>query len=189
MYIVFLGPPGVGKGTQCRRLVQHLNIPHVSTGDMLRQAKRKGSPLGLSAARRMDAGQLVSDELVLQLVEERLTEHDCERGCLFDGFPRTLIQAEALDRLLHRCNRPLDVVLELRADEQELIQRMARRAEQEQRSDDNTETIQERMRVYRSQTAPLVDYYQRRGVLHSVNAMGTPEEVFERILAGLPPRE
>ena len=156
---------------------------------MLRQAKRKGSPLGLEAARRMDAGHLVSDNLVLQLVEERLTDHDCEQGCLFDGFPRTIVQAEALDRLLQRCQTPLDVALELLADEQELIQRMTRRAEQEHRSDDTSETIQERMRVYRSQTAPLVNYYQRRGLLKSVNAMGTPDEVFKRILSALPPRE
>jgi len=186
MYIVFLGPPGVGKGTQCRRLLQHLGIPHVSTGDMLRDAKRKGSPLGLEAARRMDAGQLVSDSIVLQLVEERLKEHDCENGCLFDGFPRTLGQAEALDRLLHRIETPLDVVLELRADEQELIQRMAHRAEHEHRSDDTAETIQERMRVYHSQTEPLVNYYERRRLLQSVNGMGTPDEVFQRILDALP---
>jgi adenylate kinase len=108
---------------------------------------------------------------------------------LFDGFPRTLYQAEALDRLLHRCGTPLDVVIELKADEQELIQRIDRRSEQEHRSDDTSEAILERMRVYRSQTAPLVEYYQRRGLLQSVNAMGTPDEVFQRILGSLPARK
>jgi adenylate kinase len=188
MYLVFLGPPGVGKGTQSRKLVAHLNIPHISTGDMLRAAKRSRTDLGLAAAERMDAGQLVSDELVLRLVENRLTEPDCCSGCLFDGFPRTQIQAEALDQLLAKRQTPLDVVLELRGDPVELSRRMTRRAQEEQRADDSPETVAKRMRIYEQQTLPLVQYYQQQGLLAKIDAMGTPEEVFQRILAALPAR-
>ena len=185
MFVVFLGPPGVGKGTQSRRLLQHLGIPHVSTGDMLRQAKKEGRRLGAEAARNMDSGHLVSDELVLQLVAERVREPDCANGCLFDGFPRTSVQAEALDRLLDARRTPLDVVLELRADEEELLQRMLRRAQIEQRADDTPETVQQRMRIYHSQTEPLVQYYQQRSLLETIDAMGTPDQVFARIVAAV----
>jgi adenylate kinase len=188
MFIVFLGPPGVGKGTQCRRLVAHLQIPHVSTGDMLRAAKRTGSPDSMAAAHKMDTGHLVSDELVLKLVEQRLTQPDCHRGCLFDGFPRTLVQAEALDKLLEKRQTPLDLVLELRGNEQELVRRMLRRAELEHRSDDTPETVANRMRVYDSQTSPLVAYYAQQQRLATIDALGTPDEVFQRILDALPPR-
>lgn len=185
MFIVFLGPPGVGKGTQSRRLINHLQVPHVSTGDMLRHAKAHGSPVIAAAARSMDAGNLVSDEVVLSLVAERLRQPDCDRGALFDGFPRTCVQAEALDELLAQRSAPLDLVLELYGNEQELIQRMMRRAAIEHRADDEAETIQQRMRIYHAQTEPLVQYYSQRNLLEKIDAMGTPDEVFERILAAI----
>ncbi len=185
MFIVFLGPPGVGKGTQCRRLISDLKIPHVSTGDMLRQAIRGGTVAGQNAARNMDAGQLVSDELVLKLVEQRLTEPDCVTGCLFDGFPRTIVQAEVLDEVLARRHTPLDLVLELQGDEQVLIQRMLLRANLENRSDDTPETVRARMRVYHSQTEPLVEYYGRHSILAPIDAMGSPDEVYARIQQAL----
>jgi adenylate kinase len=186
MFVVFLGSPGVGKGTQCRRLVSYLGIPHVSTGNMLRErAKKGGAGLEESAARRMDAGQLVSDELVLKMVEQRLAKPDCARGCLFDGFPRTLVQAEALDELLEARGTPLDLVLELRGDENELIRRMLRRAELEHRSDDTPQTVQQRISVYHLLTEPLVAYYSQRGLLETLDAMGTPDEVFAGIQAAV----
>lgn len=185
MFIVFLGPPGVGKGTQSRRLVNELGVPHISTGDMLRRAKAADSPVLAEAVRSMEAGQLVSDEVVLNLVNARLQQPDCSPGALFDGFPRTRVQAEGLDRLLAHRHTPLDLVLELYGDEQELMQRMLRRATVEQRADDQRETIQQRMRVYRQQTEPLVQYYQQRGLLERIDAMGTQDEVFQRIMGAV----
>ncbi|MBM3999427.1 MAG: adenylate kinase [Planctomycetes bacterium] len=181
MRIVFLGPPGVGKGTQCRRLVADLRIPHVSTGDMLRRAIRDRTPVGRLAAERMDAGQLVSDDIVQQLVERRLDSPDCAEGWLFDGFPRTIAQAEFLDRMLASRTTPLDLVLELFGDESILVQRMLRRARVEGRTDDTPETVRARMRVYHSQTEPLVEYYARKNLLARIDAIGTRNEVFERI--------
>lgn len=188
MFIVFLGPPGVGKGTQSRRLVSYLQVPHVSTGDMLRAAKASGSPVYAAAERCMNAGQLVSDDLVLALVSERLAQPDCSKGALFDGFPRTLVQAEALDKLLEERSTPLDLVLELYGDENELKKRMMRRAAIEHRSDDTAETVQQRMRIYRLQTEPLVQYYAQRNLLERIDAMGTPDEVFERIRTAIAKR-
>jgi len=189
MLIVFLGPPGVGKGTQSRRLVDHLGVPHVSTGEMLRDAKLRGNELSREASESMDAGQLVSDELVLQLVARRLEKDDCQQGCLFDGFPRTLIQAESLDKLLAERQTRLGVVLELRGDDDELLARMLRRAKIENRPDDTRETVGKRMRVYAERTAPLVEYYDHQGLLDVVDAMGTPDEVFERVLAAIARRQ
>jgi adenylate kinase len=181
MLIVFIGPPGAGKGTQAKRLLAYLNIPHLSTGDLLREAKDKGTSLGALAAQYMDHGRLVPDPLVLAMVAEKLQEPQFTQGCLFDGFPRTVPQARSLDDSLGRRGTPLSLALELRADEDELITRMLKRAAAERRPDDNPETIAHRMEVYRQQTAPLLDYYRFRGVLVPVDAMGTPDEVFDRI--------
>jgi len=181
MLIVFIGPPGSGKGTQCKRLIEHLQIPHLSTGDLLREAKAKGTSLGQLAAQYMDQGRLVPDPLVLAMVGEKLNEPEFAGGCLFDGFPRTLQQARALDEELTKRGTPLNLVLELRADEQELIARMLRRSEEEKRADDNPQTIAHRLEVFRQQTAPLLDYYRFRGVLTVIDGMGTPDEVFQRI--------
>ncbi|MFM2094013.1 MAG: adenylate kinase [Planctomycetota bacterium] len=181
MYIVFIGPPGAGKGTQSRRLVQYLGIPHVSTGDMLRQAK--WSPAGKSAAGYMDRGRLVPDDLVLDIVKHRLTESDCSAGCLFDGFPRNTEQAKALDRELRHRGSGVDLALELRVAENEILGRIEKRAKVESRDDDEVATLQERLRVYASQTEPIIKYYEAAGNLATVDGLGSPDEVFERIRA------
>jgi len=185
MLIVFIGPPGAGKGTQAKRLLAYLNIPHLSTGELLREAKDKGTSLGALAAQYMDHGRLVPDPLVLAMVAEKLQDSQFAQGCLFDGFPRTLQQARSLDESLARRGTPLTLALELRADEDELVARMLKRASAERRPDDNPETISHRMEVYRQQTAPLLDYYRFRGILTPVDAMGTPDEVFDRIKTAL----
>lgn len=188
MLIVFIGPPGSGKGTQSKRLIDYLHIRHLSTGDLLREAKASGSSLGKLAAEYMDHGRLVPDALVLAMVGERLREPDFADGCLFDGFPRTLQQARALDESLAQRGTPLDMVIEMRADDHELITRMLQRAKAEGRADDNPQTIAHRMEVYRQQTAPLLDYYRFRGILTAIDAMGSPDQVFERIKAAVAKR-
>ena len=188
MLIVFIGPPGSGKGTQGKRLLVHFGIPHLSTGDLLRAAIQADSPLGRLAAQYMQNGRLVPDPLVLQMVGEKLDEPQFVKGCMFDGFPRTLQQAKSLDESLRQRNQPLDVALELKADENELIARMLKRAAAEKRADDTPQTIAHRMEVYRKQTAPLLDYYRDQGKLVSIDAMGTPDEVFARIRTALEAR-
>ena len=181
MLIVFIGPPGVGKGTQCRRLLAYLNVPHLSTGELLREAIRGDTEIGRQSRVYMDQGKLVPDSFVLTLVREKLKHPEFSRGCLFDGFPRSLVQARALDQLLDERGTPIDVVLELIADEDVLIDRMHKRAVQENRADDNPQTIAHRMEVFRQQTAPLRDYYRTQGKLVNIHALGTPDEVFERV--------
>jgi adenylate kinase len=181
MLIVFIGPPGAGKGTQAKRLLQYLSIPHLSTGELLREAKHADSPVGRLAAQYMDGGRLVPDPLVLTMVGEKLEDAKYAGGCLFDGFPRTLQQARSLDQSLSQRGTPLDLVLELKADESELIARMLKRAAAERRADDNPQTMAQRMEVYRKQTAPLLEYYRQQGKLATIDALGTPDEVFERI--------
>jgi adenylate kinase len=175
MLIVFLGPPGSGKGTQAQRLKEYLGVAHLSTGEMLRDAE--DTPLGRRAARYMLAGQLVPDDVVVGIVVDRLSEKDCSRGCLFDGFPRTVPQAEALDRMLADRATPLDLVLALDVPDERLIERLVSRG----RPDDDRQTIAERFRQYESLTAPVLDYYRRRGILRQIDADGTPDEVFARI--------
>jgi adenylate kinase len=177
MRIVFIGPPGVGKGTQSERLVAHLNIAHLSTGDMLRQARQEQTDVGRQADVFMSSGKLVPDELVLELVGQRLDAPDCRRGYLLDGFPRTLVQAQALDQMLAKRATPLDLVLELTADSQELIKRLAARG----RDDDKPDVIRKRLEEYHRRTAPLTDYYRAAGLLERIDGQGTPEEVFARI--------
>ncbi len=181
MRIVFIGPPGVGKGTQSQRLVEHLKIPHLSTGDMLRQAIELKTPVGLISQQYMSAGRLVPDPIILQTMSERLDQPDCQHGCLFDGFPRTLGQAKALDDFLQQRSMPLDGALELTVDHEEIVRRLASRG----RADDKPEIIRERLEHYARQTSPLLQYYKNRGVLHTIEGMGTPDEVFDRIKQAL----
>lgn len=181
MLIIFIGPPGAGKGTQSRRLVEYLQVPHFSTGEMLRQAIQADSDLGRIAAQYMNAGRLVPDPVVVDIVGRRLDDAECKRGCLFDGFPRTVNQAIALDNYLEEHNRKLDLVLILNCNEEELVRRMLARAAVEKRADDTPETMYRRLEVYRKQTEPLIEYYRDHGVLEMVDGIGTPDEVFARI--------
>jgi adenylate kinase len=179
--LLLLGPPGAGKGTQAERLARALGIPQIATGDMLRAAVRAGSDVGRRAQAYMDRGDLVPDEVVIQVAEERLREPDAAKGFILDGFPRTAAQAEALDAMLARLGVRLERCVALQVDEDELVARLARRAEIEGRSDDNEEAIRNRMRVYREKTRPLIDYYAARSVLQEVEGEGTIDEVAARI--------
>ena len=177
MRIVFLGPPGSGKGTQSALLVRKLRIPHLSTGEMLRHALEEGTELGKLADTYMSRGELVPDAIVLGLIAARLDQPDCQAGCLFDGFPRTVQQAEALDQLLAERRQPLDLVLALDVDEQELFKRLTERG----RLDDRPEVIHERFKTYLAQTRPLFQYYADRKLLAAIDGTGTRDQVFARI--------
>jgi adenylate kinase len=177
MRIVLIGPPGVGKGTQAQRLVAWLRVPHISTGDMLRQAIRGRTELGLASEQYIARGELVPDPLILRLVDQRLAEPDCARGCLLDGFPRTINQAVSLDEFLSQRNTPLDMVIELTADREEIVQRLTGRG----RADDRPEVIRQRLEVFDQQNAPLLEYYRDKGRLHCVDGVGPPDVVFQRI--------
>jgi adenylate kinase len=179
MRMVFMGPPGVGKGTQAKRVVAYLDIPHLSTGDMLRRAYEDRSDVGLLAQEYMNEGKLVPDELILDLVSQRLDQADCQGGFLLDGFPRTLVQAEQLDAFLLRRRAPLAVVLELTADADEVVRRMLARG----RADDQPGIVRTRLEEHMRRTAPLSDYYRREGLLRMIAGTGTPDEVFSRIKA------
>jgi adenylate kinase len=185
MLIVFIGPPGAGKGTQCRRLIEQLQIPHLSTGEMLRAVKRQDSALSRWIASYIDAGRLAPDHLVMRIVAQKLQSDECKLGALFDGFPRTIVQAQLLDDFLVEHHKPLDMALELRVDEQILIDRLLKRAEIDGRADDNYETIRERLRVFRDQTSPLIQYYAKQGKLESINGEQSEEGVYAEIQAAL----
>ncbi|HYQ90848.1 MAG TPA: adenylate kinase [Candidatus Competibacteraceae bacterium] len=176
MRIILLGAPGSGKGTQSEAIVKKYQVRHLSTGDMLRAEVAAGSPLGRQAKEIMEAGQLVSDAIVLGMIEQRLVNNDT-RGFLLDGFPRTLVQAEALDALLTRLEQPLDVVLFFDVDYEEIMQRLLAR----NRSDDNEETIRKRLQVYEQETAPLRQYYDNKGLLRTVKGVGPIDEISTRI--------
>jgi adenylate kinase len=176
MRIVFIGPPGAGKGTQAQRLAAEYGIAHLSTGDMLRAARDARTEVGRKADKYMSAGELVPDPIIIEIIAERLRQPDCEDGYLLDGFPRTIAQAEALDAMLAGRGTPLDVVLELKVPEDELFQRLAGRG----RADDNPEVIRQRLVAYRNQTERLLDYYSRESLLRSIDGVGTVDEVFER---------
>jgi adenylate kinase len=181
MRIVFLGPPGCGKGTQAKLLARRLGVPAISTGDMLREAVRQGTPLGLRAKAIMEAGELVPDDVVIGLIRERIAAPDAHGGFLLDGFPRTIEQARELEQLLAGNGAALDVVINLLVPEKTLIERMLGRASEEGRSDDRPETVAERLRVYREKTAPLVDHYRAGGLLADVEGSGDISQVAERI--------
>lgn len=181
MRIVMLGAPGSGKGTQAALLVEALDLPHISTGELLRAAVKAGTLLGQKAKEVMDRGELVSDEIMLGLIEERLSEDDAKTGFILDGFPRNLVQAEALDEMLERIGQPVNEALQIDVDAEMVIQRIAKRAAEEGRSDDSEKVARKRMKVYQEQTAPVVDYYARKGLLSRVLGHGTVDEVFQRI--------
>lgn len=181
MNLVFFGPPGAGKGTQAQKIVTDFKIPQISTGDILRAAVSRGTPLGKQAGPLMAAGKLVPDELVIGIVEERLGEPDCAAGFLLDGFPRTIPQAEALARVLQRMGKSIQHVVSLEVDDAQIHERMKGRG----RADDSPETVQKRLDVFRQQTAPLKAYYEKLGILRSVNGVGSVEEIAASIRRSL----
>jgi adenylate kinase len=212
MRIVLVGPPGAGKGTQAQMLKQTFSIPHISTGDLLRQAVKEGTPLGKQARAYMDKGELVPDELVTAMVAERLQHSNCVSGFLLDGFPRTIMQADALAEELSRSEKRLDGVVSIMVPRADLVERLSgRRVCREcgamyherfdppkragvcdkcqgvlyQRSDDNAETVSARLSVYERATAPLLSYYRDRALLYEVDGHGAPEEICRRITATL----
>lgn len=208
MNAILLGAPGAGKGTQAKRIASTYGIPHISTGDMLRDAVASETPLGVEAKQFMDRGDLVPDSLVVGIVKDRLSHADCDTGFLLDGFPRTAAQADALEGALTLVGKAVDAAINVDVSEDELLRRLTGRRtcsgcdrvyhmvfsppKQEgvcdvcgsrlyQRDDDTAETVSNRLRVYHEQTAPLVDYYQSKGLLKSVDGNGTPDEVFDRV--------
>lgn len=213
MRLVLLGVPGAGKGTQGRKLAERLGIPQVATGEILREAVKQGTPLGLAAKLRMDEGLLVPDDVVIGIVEQRLAEPDAARGFILDGFPRTVAQAEALDAMLARAGRPLDRVVNLTAPTAVVVERLTARQECPvchrtynpagvapkvagfcddhpdtaliQRRDDDRAKVQKRIEVFHAETAPLVDYYRASGRLRDIAGLGDPEAVFARVLGAL----
>lgn len=185
MRIVLLGAPGSGKGTQAVLLREKLAVPHISSGELLRSAVKAGAELGQKAKVVMDRGELISDDIMLGLIKERLSLEDAKDGFILDGYPRNISQAESLDELLSHLGRPLDEVLQINVDTELVVKRIARRAAEEDRSDDTEEVVRNRLRVYAKLSAPVVDYYTDKGVLSVVLGEGTAEEVFQHILGVL----
>jgi adenylate kinase len=212
MNLILLGPPGAGKGTQAKMLMDKYKIPQISTGDILRAALKAGTELGLKAKEYMDAGKLVPDEVVIGIIRDRLKEPDCQGGYMLDGFPRTVPQAEALDEVLADMGSRIDHVISIEVPNEELIKRLTGRrtcrdcgagyhvvfdppqvdgvcdkcsGQLYQRDDDNEETVRNRLKVYADQTQPLIDYYQKQGLLRSIDGQGGIKEIFERITAVL----
>ena len=181
MRIVVLGAPGSGKGTQAALLVKERGLTHISSGELLRSAAKAGTELGLKAKSIIDRGELVSDDIMLGLIKERLLLPDVEGGFILDGYPRNIVQASALNELLDNLDLPVDEALQIDVDVEMAVMRIARRAAKEGRSDDTEEVARNRMKIYSEQTAPVVDYYARKGVLTRVLGDGTAEEVFQRI--------
>lgn len=182
MNVILFGPPGAGKGTQAKIIQERLGLPQLSTGDMLRAEIASGSALGLKVEAITARGDLVSDDIVIRIIDERLKRADCARGAVFDGFPRTIPQAEALDKLVAGFGRKIDVVIELKVDDAILIDRVKQRIAQGfSRPDDNPETLKNRLAVYHKNTAPLIEYYRKHGKLATVDGMAPIPEVTQAI--------
>jgi adenylate kinase len=216
MNLILLGPPGAGKGTQAQRMVDRYHIPQISTGDILRAAVKESTPLGMKAKGFMDQGQLVPDEIVIGIIEERLKAKDCNLGFILDGFPRTIPQAEALQSILTKIGKKIDHIINIEVDPEELVRRLTGRrtckncgamfhllfqlpkkegicdrcgGTLHQRADDKEETIRTRLKEYEKQTAPLIQYYQGKKTLRSIQGVGSPDQIFDQIirLLGAPP--
>jgi adenylate kinase len=186
MRIVLVGPPASGKGTQAGRIVDRVGGVHVATGEILRSNAERGTELGRTASRYMDRGDLVPDEVIIGMMLERLGEDDCAGGFVLDGFPRTVPQAEALERRLEELGRPLDAVVSLEVGEEELRERLAGRAEEQDRAEDEDEdAIRRRLELFDRETEPLLDFYDGRGLLVPIQAEGALDEVTGRIAAAL----
>jgi adenylate kinase len=212
VYVVFLGAPGAGKGTQAAEVAKALKLVHIATGDMFREAQKKGTKLALEAKTYMEKGLLVPDEITIKMVQERISAPDCKNGVIFDGFPRNLAQAQALDKAMAEQSKSIDKVIYIKVSEGELLKRLGGRwicrqcqtpyhevaspptvkgkcdkcgGELYQRSDDVPETIKERLKVFFAQTAPLIDYYTKTGKLMEVNGEGSMDEIKQRILKAL----
>ena len=181
MIVVFLGAPGAGKGTQAQRLSGDLKIAHISTGDMLRKAAEQGSEIGNRVKSVIDAGELVSDDLMIDLIDQRVQESDCDKGYILDGFPRTVPQAEALEKMMQNQAKKLDGVFLFEVSEEEVLRRLSNRATQEKRADDSVEIQKNRILVYREKTEPLIAHYREKGVLKVVDSSGNPEQVFDNL--------
>lgn len=209
MNIIFLGPPGAGKGTQAKILIEKYGIPQISTGDMLREHVAKGTELGLKAKEYMEKGQLVPDEIILGMVKERLSQEDAQKGFILDGFPRTVAQAEALDKILEEMGKKIEYVLALIVPDEDLVTRLTGRrtckncgmmyhiifkppkvegkcdacgGELYQRPDDNEETVRNRLKVYHEQTAPLIKYYSKKGILFEIDGSKSIDEITQQLI-------
>lgn len=187
MRLVLLGAPGSGKGTQAVLLKEHLQVPHISTGDLLRAEVAAGSRLGLEAREIMARGELVSDAILLGMLERRFARPDAGDGFILDGYPRNLAQARALGGLLARIGQPMDRAVQLDVDSDLLVARIAGRAQAEGRADDHPDSVRKRLAIYQEQTAPVVDYYRQHGMLAVVDGVGTLDAVFVRIIEAIAP--
>ena len=185
MRVLLIGPPGAGKGTQATRIAEHFDLAWIATGNLLREQVVNGTELGTVAKEYMDKGDLVPDDLVIEMTRERMAQAAEEGGYVLDGYPRTLAQAEAAYRWALARGIPFDLTLYFEIEEQELLARLAGRAREEHRSDDTEETVRHRLEVFANQTLPLVDYYQRRGILVRINAVGPIDAISEEIFATL----
>lgn len=189
MRLVLLGAPGSGKGTQAARLKEHLQVPHISTGDLLRAEVAAGSPLGLQAKEVMARGELVSDDILLGMLKDRFSRDDTRAGFILDGYPRNLAQAAALDELLAALGQKFDAAVQLTVDNELIIERLAGRAKAEGRADDNPESVRKRLEVYDQQTAPVIEFYRQHGQLTIVDGVGGLDEVFNRIIEAIAPEK